>query len=259
MDKKEMRNEFVARGVLLHKGYDKNNVYIFRVVIPGLKKNLYLDMRYEGKDRPNVKSGNHIVATGYVRGYSVENKKGERRSTQYLVATNIVKDASLLEEKFGVEGHYYSEGSFKAYTIGMYIKSDVMSDTIDKITLKTQGGPIDKRESYVELMLNKKKRWGDLDYHRGDVLCVVANASHYFPGLKSKEEVIDFKDVRHAEVTIKNSLYLEDIVTLEKLPEPKETPVQVQAFNIIDGFKEDVVLDEPVNPFEGNIKAVAEW
>ena len=203
-------NEVFVRGSIesIERNDYGNRVMTIVCLVRRGKEPLKLDFVLEGNVGRGFGRKDRVLVTGYTKAFTYHNEALQKSSeVMYFVATNVEKDKSELEQRFGVKGFFYPEPMFRAFIAGTVVKV-VKPDSRKwaRLTVETCGGGHDLRPSYTTLRYYAAGKLPLFDYLPGDKVAVRCSA--YTP-----EKTISNKKVRRFQ-----NLIVEDIAYLERVP-----------------------------------------
>lgn len=210
-------NEVLAKGKIIATGKDRRGYSTITIVIRGKRPAI---VRFVVDNLPSsIGMGDYVRVKGHTKAYSYyDDIQNKWTSVQYFVADELEKCQTELMEKFGVEGHYFGDASFRAYFAGEVTNTMETNENWGKITVKVNGVGVDKRLSYVTLSYLRSYRLPEFKYERGDQVYISAS-------INTPQKEFDGRTVNF------ENLIVEDIV---KNPESEKTAEEEQKNDMTD-------------------------
>lgn len=144
----------------------------------------------------NIKERTHVRINGYIKSYTYKDTETDKfKTAQRFVASKITKEPTLTEEKFGVEGKFYSAPECK-----IYLKGTVQAVRKDnewyRIILKVKDG--DVSTSNIQINMKELDRQPDIKEH--DTICCVCGVST--PKKELEGKTVYFENIQVSDLAI---------------------------------------------------------
>lgn len=187
----EYVNEIVATGRLITKTEKSGGGAQITIVSKSGKNPSFLKFTFDHADLSGIPIRSKVKVKGYVRSYTYPDQTAGRRPFyQALIGTEIAKERTLTEERFGVEGRFSKEPHCEVYLKGI-IRHVIDEGEWVRYLLYTDGAAENRRESTIRLSMKKLDR--QPAYKKGDVICAVCGISTKRKQVNGRNE--DFEDI----------------------------------------------------------------
>lgn len=194
-------NKVNAIGRLIKTGRGEYGYASITVLIKRAKRpDVFVDFVLDTVLDPSIVVSNVVSVDGYIRGYNAQDKTGKWKIVQYFVATKVEKAKSLLEQEFGVEGHFRPDHQFNFYAEGTI--NSIFSPKNGKSDYKFVGIKIPGNREIPEVIsveIEKHYRF----------------SSSEFEELQKGDNIVFCGDVRTPRKKVKGEMKLFENITLE--------------------------------------------
>ncbi len=143
----------------------------------------------------NVRS--RVCINGHIDAYMRRDSGGVYRSVQQVVVDRIYKDSTIVEQKFGVKGHFYNPFQCEISLKGKVVSFQDQGQWFN-MTLEVDGDNNDRRKHNVRLGMRKIDRQPVIN--EGDTVYAVCSLST--PKKEVDDRTIEFTNIVVSDIAV---------------------------------------------------------
>lgn len=205
MGNTETKNEVFITGRVISV-YKNDNGSARLTVITKNGKDVYAKCYCPPGVLPSFNLRTRICVKGYLNTYMHRDRSGIVRNTQQIVVESIYRDATILEQKYGIKGHFYRPFTCEILLTGR-VKAVQDAGAWINMTLEVDNDVEDRRAHSVRVGMKKIDRQPSIK--EGDIVYTVCSLST--PRKEIEEKSVEFTNVVVHDIAVAssaNSLYV---------------------------------------------------